>query len=125
HAPGPLARDAPVRTRFDRGFNAVLAPVGNPVDVIDGVECLLAKSFSCSSRREEAPIGSRAFIRANRSRSEPGYVGACGVTSMINLDKPLIHRAENDRRLAAPTMRIAVGVILPMHQRLAFTQELQ
>ena len=35
HTPGALARDAPVRTRFHRAFDAVLAPVRNPFDVVD------------------------------------------------------------------------------------------
>ena len=35
HAPGALARDAPVRAAFDGGFDAVLAPIGHPVDAVD------------------------------------------------------------------------------------------
>src|SRR5439155_14383024 len=89
HAPRALARNAPVGPRLDRGFDAVLAPVGNPVDVIDGVECLLAEIL------------------------------------MINLDEPLIHRAEDDRRLAAPTVWIAVSVIFPMYQHISVAQELK
>src|SRR5205814_8653799 len=88
HAPRALARNAPVGPRLDRGFNAVLAPVGNPIDVIDGVECLLAEIL------------------------------------MVNLDEPLVHRAEDDRCFAAPTMWIAVRVIFPMHQHVSVAQEL-
>src|SRR5437763_10374322 len=89
HAPCALARNAPVGPCLDRGFNAVLAPVGNPVDVIDGVERLLPEIL------------------------------------MINLDEPLVHRAEDDRCLAAPTVWIAVSVIFPMHQHVSVAQELK
>ena len=38
---------------------------------------------------------------------------------MINADKPLVHRAEDDGGLAAPAVRIAVMIILLMQQGLA------
>src|SRR5215207_618476 len=40
HAPGSLARDAPIRARGHSRFNAVLAPIWNPRH---GVDCLLRR----------------------------------------------------------------------------------
>src|SRR6185503_20386741 len=72
-APGSLARDAPIGPSFDGGFNAILAPVRNPFYSINGCEGLGAES----------------------------HVIAIGVR-VVNANEPLIHRAENDWRLAAP-----------------------
>ena len=44
---------------------------------------------------------------------------------MVDLDEPLVHGAEDDGRLAAPAMRIAVMVILLVQQRLADAQFVQ
>src|SRR6266568_3519255 len=46
HAPGPLARDAPVRPAFDGGFHAAGAPVGNPLHPTHRGEYLLAEGRS-------------------------------------------------------------------------------
>ena len=35
---------------------------------------------------------------------------------VIDLDEPLIHRPENHRRLTAPTVRVAVRILLVIHQ---------
>src|SRR5207302_3976904 len=43
HAPGALARDAPVGPAFDRRFDAALAPLGDPLDLLDGGQCGLTK----------------------------------------------------------------------------------
>ena len=43
HAPGALARDAPVGPAFDGGLDAALAPVGHPVHAVDLVERPLAE----------------------------------------------------------------------------------
>ncbi len=44
---------------------------------------------------------------------------------MVNPDEPLVHRPENYRRLAPPTMRIAVVIILLVQQRLVQAQFVQ
>ena len=44
---------------------------------------------------------------------------------VINLDEPLVHRAEDDGRLAAPAMRIAVMIIFLVQQRVAGAQFVQ
>ena len=41
---------------------------------------------------------------------------------MVNLDKPLVHRAEDDGGLAAPAVRVAVVVVLLMREGVAHTQ---
>ncbi|MFM2383355.1 MAG: hypothetical protein RL515_1342, partial [Verrucomicrobiota bacterium] len=43
HAPGALTRDAPIRTAFEGGADAVLAGSGDPLHVADGGERLLAE----------------------------------------------------------------------------------
>jgi hypothetical protein len=82
-----LARDAPIGTRFDGGFDAVFAPIGNPGDLLDRLLCFLAEGVAF------------AFV--------------------IDADEPLIHRAENDRCLAAPAMRVAVMIIFLVQERVA------
>ena len=44
HAPDALARDAPIGARGDHVGDALFAPVGHPLDVLDGVERALARS---------------------------------------------------------------------------------
>ena len=44
---------------------------------------------------------------------------------MINLDEPLVHRAEDDGRLAAPAMRVAVVIIFLVQQRVANAEFVQ
>ena len=44
HAPGPLARNAPVRAVLDHAADALLAPAGNPGHRADGIQCLAAQS---------------------------------------------------------------------------------
>ncbi len=70
HAPGALARDAPVRPRFHRAVDAVAAPGRNPLHLVDGAQ-----------------------------RLGPQFVHA---------DEELLHRAEDDRHLRAPAMRVGV-----------------
>ena len=43
HAPGALARDAPVGPRFDGAVDAVAAPGGQPLDLVDLLERLAAQ----------------------------------------------------------------------------------
>ena len=35
---------------------------------------------------------------------------------VVDLDKPLVHRAEDDRSLAAPAVRIAVRIVFQMNE---------
>ena len=98
HAPGPLARDAPVRARLDRRFDPVLAPIRYPAYAVDFLEGLLAE-------------GPGFRTRLNRP--------------MVNLDKPLVHRAEDDRGFAAPTMRVTVMIVLLVQQRFGQAQLVQ
>ena len=44
---------------------------------------------------------------------------------MINPNEPLVHRPEDDRRLAPPTVRVTVVIILLLEQRLADAQLMQ
>ena len=44
---------------------------------------------------------------------------------VVDVDEPLVHAAENHRRFAAPTVRVAVRVILLMHQRGLIAQQFQ
>ena len=44
---------------------------------------------------------------------------------VIDVDEPLIHAAENHRRLAAPTVRVAVRIFFLMHQRGLCAKQLQ
>ena len=46
-----------------------------------------------------------------------GLKGLLAKILVVNLDKPLVHAAKNHGRLTAPTVRVAVGVTLLMHQR--------
>ena len=64
--------------------------------------------------------GSRC-VRGSAVRDE----GDCVRGYVINLDEPLVHRAEDDGRLAAPAMRVAVVIILLVQQRLADAQFVQ
>ena len=54
HAPGALAGDAPVGTGFDRAFDAVFAPIGNPIDIVDGVQGRDFERYSEADRLYEA-----------------------------------------------------------------------
>src|SRR5436190_968278 len=44
---------------------------------------------------------------------------------MINLDKPLVHCAEDDRRLAPPTVGVTVVIVFLMQERFAQPQLVQ
>ena len=44
HSPGALARDAPIRAHGDHAGDALLAPGGHPIDVLNGLERALAQS---------------------------------------------------------------------------------
>ena len=85
HAPGALARDAPVGPALDHAVDALLAPVGRPLHLAD---------LSSASRAQ-----------------------AC----LVHADEPLRRGAEDDRRLVAPAMRIAVTewLMLEQHATLA------
>ena len=76
NTPRALARDAPVGARCHRTLDPVASPAGEPVDALDGGECLVAK------------------------------------TIVIDVDKPLVHRTENHRCFATPTVRVAMLVPL-------------
>src|ERR1017187_10564407 len=88
HAPGALAADAPVGPRLHRAFDAVDAPVGNPLHAVNLGERFLSEG---SSRRESALIISGIGSERTHVRCY-----------MVNLNEPLIHCAENDGRLATP-----------------------
>ena len=44
---------------------------------------------------------------------------------VVDLDEPLVHRAENDRGFAAPAMRVTVVEILLLQQRVQGAQQMQ
>src|SRR5665213_21537 len=100
-APSPLARNTPIGSGFHSTFNSVFAPVWNPFDFID------FSQNNFSKRR-----------RVNRTF-------AVWFDHLVNFDEPLIHRAEDNGRFAAPAMRITMMVILLMQQRVAQTQFMQ
>ena len=86
HAPGALTRDAPIGSRLDRAIDAVAAPRGKPLDLVDLLKRLTPQSFE---RNEE-----------------------------------LLDRAENDRRLRAPAMRVRMFVNFATEQVTALSEDL-
>ena len=80
HAPGALTRDAPIRTAFEGGADAVLAGGGDPLHVADGGERLLAE------------------------------------VAAVEADEPLVERAEDDRGLGAPAVRIGMFEALRLEE---------
>ena len=50
----------------------------------------------------------------------------CGLAKaiVVDVDEPLVHAAENDGRLAAPAVWVAVRVFLEMHEPRFFAQQL-
>ena len=96
HTPGALTRDAPVGPRLHGALDAVLAPVGNPVHRINGGQRLL-----------------------------PEGQGPGSTIGVVHANEPLVHSPENDRRLGAPAMGIAVRIIFPAHQRLLLGEQCQ
>jgi hypothetical protein len=81
HAPGALARNAPVRAVGDHAGDALLAPGRRPVDLGDITQRMFAQSL------------------------------------LIHADEPLRRRAEHDRGVMPPAMRVAVDVGLIVDQR--------
>ncbi len=65
-----------------------------------------------------APFGHPAHLRDGRQRLVPKVL-------VIHLDEPLVHGAENHGCLAAPTMRVTVGIILFTQERLAPREHFQ
>src|SRR2546422_9652132 len=83
YTPGALARNAPVGSGLDGGFDPVPAPIGNPIDAFNGIESNLTE---CPRASESA----FAFLRE-----------LSGVRQwMIDFDEPLVHGAENHGRFA-------------------------
>src|SRR5690242_1704913 len=87
HAPRPLTRDAPIRSRLDSAVYAALTPIRNPLYFADDIKCFCSKG----------DMGNRTLIvhliitrLSYRFFFEP------------DLNEPLVHRAEDGRRLAAP-----------------------
>ncbi len=107
HAPRALTRDAPIRSRLDGALDAVDPPVRNPVHAINFGESGFTKGRAVLLRGQGL----------GRAAARPYHV--------INLDEPLIHCAKDDRRLAPPTVRVAVMIILLVQQRLAHAQFVQ
>ena len=68
HAPGALARDAPVGPGLHGALDAVLAPVGDPVHRINGRQCLLSEGQ-----------------------------GSWRATGVVDADEPLVDGPEDDR----------------------------
>ena len=77
----------------------------------------LSRRLRCGS----CPSPGTQFTRSisSSARSRKVFLSA---PKMVNLDEPLVHGAENDRRLAAPAMRIAVMIVLLVQQSLADAQ---
>ncbi len=93
NAPETLARNAPVRTVLDHFVDALFAPAGNPLHVVNFRQRFLAQGF----------------LRA--------------VRHLIQLDEPLLRGAENHRIVATPAVRIAVLVRVMAKQRAAIAQQ--
>src|SRR5260370_6970613 len=88
HAPGALARNAPIGPAFDSRFDSTLPPVRDPFDTVDFLQGRLA---------EGTVIGPIRLI---------GF----GLL-MIDLNEPLVHGAEDHRSFAAPPVRIPWMII--------------
>ena len=111
HPPRPLPRDAPVGTGLHGPLDAVHAPVRNPFHPVDFIQRLLTeRSRSCQS----AVFGS---VRTGPRFHNRGCV--------VDVDEPLVHRAEDDRRFAAPAMGVAVMIILLVEQSVPQSQLVQ
>ena len=73
HAPGALARDAPVGTRLHRAFDAVDAPVRHPFDAVNfgeggGAEGLWHRPRACLCFSEDWRQARRLCLRRGQSR---------------------------------------------------------
>ena len=84
HAPLALPRQRPVRTVGDHAVQPGLAPVGIKLRGLDGTQCGLAQGLF----RFHAVVTGHIF----------------------HAGKPLRGRAQDDRRLVAPAMHIAVQI---------------
>src|SRR5208337_3258078 len=81
NAPETLARDAPVWAALDHFVDALLAPAGNPLDVVNLPQRFLAQRF----------------LRA--------------VSDLIQFDEPLLGGTEDHGIVATPAVRITVLVV--------------
>ena len=95
HAPVALARDAPVRTRLHHRFQSRAAP-----------------------GREELRL-------VNGTLGDPAQGRRVLVELVFHADEPLRRRPEDDRRLVAPAVRIAVADLLGLEQHAPGFQFLQ
>src|SRR6266481_7079052 len=94
NAPETLAGDAPVRALLNHFVHAVFAPSGNPFDAVDFFERFLAQGFLFSMR------------------------------GLVHFDEPLLSGAKNYGIVAAPTVRVAVLVLVVAEERAAIVEQL-
>src|SRR5271157_5665133 len=78
NAPETLAGDAPVRAVFDHFVDALLAPAGNPLHIVNFPQGFLAQRFLSA------------------------------MSDLVQLDEPLLSGAKNHGIVAPPAVRIAV-----------------
>jgi hypothetical protein len=92
HAPVALAGDAPVRTGLHHAFEPRTAPRGEELRLVDGTL--------------GHPAQRRAFL-----------VRGVLLALVFHADEPLRRRTENDRRLVAPAVRVAMANLLALEQQ--------
>src|SRR5665213_2653727 len=116
HAPSALAADAPVGTGFNCSRNSIFSPVRNPV------------YFCCNRINCSPPKSPKSFSQNFRGWIFRLIWKLWMFSSykfrdfMIYFDEPLIHRTEDNGRLAAPAMWVAVMIIFLMEQCVTHAQ---
>ena len=126
-APGTLPRDAPVGTGFEHALQSGAAPVGDEFQlVLDGIE--RDRAHCPLSLRERVRV--RGFSLGKRFgilrplHPSPLPKGEGG-KRLIHRDEPLLRRAKDRRRFAAPVVRIAVADLFLGEQNIQFLQLLR